>query len=136
MFGNIEQKMSVVGHDDESEQEERIPILHPVQAFYCLSCTGRIGEDLPAVFGAGGDQHQMLILDGVALEHDGTSLNSDYSTEIIFRSRKSAMVAIFVELQRRSLFRWEEEQAEITFCEALTRGKHSAPLYVCDTSTF
>ena len=59
----------MIGHDDESAEEERMTFLNEVQCFDCFSGAGGIGEDRLATESIRRHQHHVLMSDGVPLEH-------------------------------------------------------------------
>ena len=61
--------MAMIGHDHEAKQCKRIKFLHTVKILDSLPSVRCIFEDWIAIVSIGGDEHYLLVLDGMAMGH-------------------------------------------------------------------
>lgn len=64
---HAQQKMTMVRHDDESIEVERIEILNAIERFDGDACACRICENRISAICACGDQHHATVLNGIGL---------------------------------------------------------------------
>jgi hypothetical protein len=77
------EEVTVIRHDHECVEEKGIPVLNAIETLHCLPSTGGIGKYLLSILCVSRDEHEMLRLDGVALEHAISIGMRSYKQEIV-----------------------------------------------------